>query len=180
MKKSIIAVLLTFLILLLCSFSYQNSIVTQNGSQLGKKLIKDDAVAYSITFVAYDRNSKLTIDGVKMIIIDKNENVIDILTTDKNGKAEKKITTSLDKKYYMRDSFEPVKRGTVKVIAYKEGYCEEVLVEVPVSAAGAYQPFSMHPVVSGQRNEPEVYIANNHHLEIGSLVDKYRQYLNGK
>lgn len=34
--------------------------------------------------------------------------------------------------------------------------------------------------VSVKRTEPVVYLAENHHLAIGELVDKYRQYLRRK
>ncbi|SPF45380.1 conserved hypothetical protein [Candidatus Desulfosporosinus infrequens] len=35
----------------------------------------------------------------------------------------------------------------------------------------------MNAIIPGERNEPDVQLGNNHHLEILSLVDKYAQYL---
>ncbi|EGW41087.1 hypothetical protein DOT_0974 [Desulfosporosinus sp. OT] len=36
----------------------------------------------------------------------------------------------------------------------------------------------MDPIVSGERNEPDVQLGSNHHLEIISLVEKYESILN--
>jgi hypothetical protein len=63
-------------------------------------------------------------------------------------------------------------------IAFKEGYRQTVLFEVPISEATPAQPFLMEPIVAGERNEPDVQLGNNHHLEIFSLVEKYAAILN--
>lgn len=159
MKKAAASVLIWVLTLILCSFTYP--------------------VSASIRFVSYDRNSGLEIQGVILIVINRDGEVIDILTTDKNGQAEKKISAPLDRRYLTLDSYDSLRRGTVTVIAYKKGYCETVLFEVPVNPDDSSQPFSMNPVAFGQRNEPVMHLAVNHHLAIGELVDKYRQYLEG-
>jgi len=167
-KNVIIAIIVPFLTIILCSFSYQNL------------SLREAPVNNNIDFVAFDRNSGEKLQNVKLIVINNDGKIIDILATDKNGKAEKKISAPIDRRYFVPNSYESVKRGTVTVVAYKDGYCETVLFEVPVSINDTYQPFSMDPVVSGQRNEPVVQIGTNHHLEIASLVEKYRQYLNIK
>jgi hypothetical protein len=170
MKKIIKAILLLSLLLILCSFEYNEN--------LNLLIENSNTITNNLHFVVFDRNSKQTIEGVKLIVINKDGEVISILTTDKKGEVEKKVTVSLDKRYYSQDENKSVKRGTVTVLAFKKGYCDVVLFEVPVTSFTSYQPFAMSPVVSGQRNEPEVFIGNIHHLEIGSLVDKYREYLN--
>ena len=87
------------------------------------------------------------------------------------------ITVPIDNKYLGKSTSTLKPRGTVTAIAFKEGYRQTVLFEVPISEASAAQPFYMEAMVPGERNEPEVQLGNNHHLEIISLVDKYAAYL---
>ena len=162
MKEMIIAIVLPFLTLL-CSYS-------EEGSEL-----KGKSVDYRMNFVAFDKNSGQKLEGVDLVVINMEGKVVDVLKTDSNGEAEKKITAHLDKRYFVKNICEPIKRGTVTIIAYKNGYCETVIFEVPISSSGTYQPFSMYPIISGQRNEPIVQLGDTHHLEIISLVEKYRR-----
>lgn len=106
-----------------------------------------------------------------------NGDVIDVETSDKNGWAQKKLTVQIDKRYYWIDPNQVEPRGTVTVIAFKEGYREQVLFEVPVSPSGSFQEIYLTPVIPGQRNESDVQLGSSHHLEIISLVDKYSKYL---
>lgn len=84
----------------------------------------------------YDANLSLTVSdedsrplaGAKIVIINKNGDVIGILTSDKNGHAEKKLTVPVDRKYYFAAC-----RGTVTAIAYKKDYSDTILFEIPVS-----------------------------------------------
>jgi len=161
MKKMIISIVLPFLTLL-CSYS-------EEGSEL-----KGKSVDYRMNFVAFDKNSGEKLESVEMVVINMDGKVVDVLKTDRNGEAEKKITAHIDKRYFVKNISEPIKRGTVTVIAYKKGYCETVIFEVPISISGAYQPFTMFPIIPGQRNEPIVQLGDTHHLEIISLVEKYR------
>jgi len=156
------------LLTLLCSFSDKGL------------TFKEKPVEYSIAFVAFDKNSGEKLESVELVVINMDGKVIDTLKTDNKGRVEKKIATPLDKRYFVSNSYEPIKRGTVTVIAYKKGYCETVLFEVPISINSAYQPLSMYPVIPGERNEPIEQIGDNHHLEIISLVEKYKQYINTK
>mgnify|MGYP006877967303 FL=1 len=73
----------------------------------------------------------------------------------------------------------PMARGTVTVIAYKEGYRDLVMPETPVSEGSAAQPLHLVPVVPDERNEPIVQLGNNHRLEIISMVDKYKPEAQG-
>jgi len=102
-------------------------------------------------------NSKLQpIAGVKILIINGDGEVIDAISCDENGKAQKKLIVPIDKRYYWVDPNDLGTRGTVTVIAFKEGYRETVLFEVPVSAGSAGQPFYMNPIIPVERNEPDV------------------------
>lgn len=76
----------------------------------------------------------------------------------------------------MVDPNEIEPRGTVTAIAFKEGYREQVLLEVPVNPAGSLQELYLNPIVAGERNEPDVQPGSSHHLEILSLVEKYSKY----
>jgi len=38
----------------------------------------------------------------------------------------------------------------------------------------------MNPIIEGQRNEPNVFLGNSHHLEIISLVNKYGKTIGEK
>lgn len=184
MKKVMSVIILFLFSLVLCSFLYQDLtckgkflVGCENSDNLTEN---DNTITNDLSFVVNDRNSKQPIEGVRLVVINIDGDIIDILTTDSKGQVKRKISTNLDKRFYIPDSFEPMERGTVTVIAYKKGYCEVVLLDVPVYPFTSYQPFSMSQVISGQRNEPETYLGNIHHLDIGTLVDKYRKYLNLK
>ena len=114
------------------------------------------------------------ISGVAILVIGTEGEVIEKLITNGQGEAKKSITIPIDKQFLIGD-MNP--RGTVTVIAFKEGYRETVLFEVSISNAGTAQPVNMYPIVPGGRNEPNVELGNNHHLEILSLVDKYTKYI---
>lgn len=123
-------------------------------------------------------NPSSPLPGVAMLLIGTDGKVIDRLVTNKQGEAEKDITVPIDHKYLDEHPGAPKPRGTVTAIAFKEGYRQTVLFEVPISGASAAQPFSMKPIVAGERNEPDVQLGNNHHLEIISLVEKYAAIIN--
>lgn len=182
MKKVVYIIMTSLLMFTLISCSYENKKqIKQNDISNNKAAVNEisgkNTVTADVIFRAMDSNSK-PLPGVKMLIINGNGEVIDTETSDNNGEAEKKLTVSIDKRYECTGQNKMEPRGTVTVIAFKEGYCKTVLFEVPVSPASAAQPFYMTPEVAGQRNEPVVQLGNNHHLEILSLVDKYSQYLN--
>lgn len=137
--------------------SHQNKFITSN-----------------VIFRAYC-NTEQMLDGVRIVVIDSNGQVIDVLITDENGEVQKKLTVPIDEKYtyYYGGALET--RGTVTAIAYKDGYRSVVIFEVPVEEY-AVQPFRMLPKLTGERNEPIGILGNVHHLEINALVDKYSNY----
>jgi hypothetical protein len=112
--------------------------------------------------------------GVSILIIGTDGKVIDKLVTNEQGEAQKSITVPVDYKYPEKPVSEvaTLPRGTVTVIAFKEGYRQTVLFEVPIDSSA--QPFLMEPIVAGESNDPDVQLGNNRHLEIISLVEKYK------
>jgi hypothetical protein len=134
---------------------------------------KADKVSIEVLFRAFSGDKLL--EGVQIMIIDRNGDVADVFETDNKGEAEKELSVEVDKKYGTNpDGIGP--RGTVTVIARKAGYRDAVQFEVPVSDGSAAQPIAMEPIVEGERNEPTVELGNNHHLEVLSLVDRYSTY----
>jgi hypothetical protein len=131
-------------------------------------------VAANIHFNVVNPDSKQEIEGVRLIVVSSDGVAIDTVVTDKSGQAKTTISVALDKKYFNKSNYYPIEKGTVTVIAYKEGYRETVLFEVPVSPNENYQLIPMYSIVPGQRNEPFVQLADIHHLTILELVEKYR------
>lgn len=115
------------------------------------------------------------ISGVTILVVGTEGEVIEKLVTNGQGEVQKSITIPIDKQFLVEDTILPP-RGTVTVIAFKEGYRETVLFETGISDGNSTQPVSMYPIVPGERNEPNVELGNNHHLEILSLVDKYAKF----
>ncbi|SPF35758.1 conserved hypothetical protein [Candidatus Desulfosporosinus infrequens] len=116
--------------------------------------------------------------GVTILVIGEDGKVISKLITNDQGEVQKDITAPVDPKYPETSSYyTSMPRGTVTVIAFKDGYRPVVLYEVPVSKASAAQSFVMMPNVDGDRNEPDVQVGNNHHMEVLGLVDKYQAIL---
>lgn len=161
---------------MLAGCTKENKVLNANQSTSSDNIKASNTVTANVSFSVMDSKSK-PIQGVKILIINGDGEVIDSITSDENGKAVKKLTVPIDKRYIWADPNDLGTRGTVTVIAFKEGYRETVLFEVPVSAGSAGQPFYLNPIIPGKRNEPDVQLGNNHHLEILSLVDKYAQYL---
>jgi len=175
-KNSFPAVLILSLIIMLAGCTKENNAINASQSSWVSNIKASDTVTAKVSFTVMD--SKLQpIQGVKILIINGDGEVIDSITSDDKGKAEKKLTVPIDKRYFWADPNDIGTRGTVTVIAFKEGYRETVLFEVPVSEGDTIQPFYIKPIIPGERNEPDVQLGNNHHLEILSLVDKYAQYL---
>lgn len=175
-KNSIPAILIFGLIMLIAGCTKENKVLNDKQTTSVSNIKASNTATANVSFTAMD--SKLQpIQGVKILIINGDGEVIDSITSDENGKAEKKLSVPIDKKYFWADPNDLGTRGTVTVIAFKEGYRETVLFEAPVSPASAGQPLYMNAIIPGERNEPDVQLGNNHHLEILSLVDKYAQYL---
>ncbi len=139
---------------------------------------KIDKVSIKVLFRAFRGNQLLK--DAQIMVIGRNGEVVGVFKTDNKGEVEKELSVEVDKKYgpNLEDSLGP--RGTVTVIARKEGYRDTVQFEVPVSKGSAAQPIAMEPIVEGERNEPMVELGNNHHLEILSLVDRYAKYFKTK
>lgn len=171
MKTKIILLFVLLIILFSTGCSYKENPKPEQQSKIDKVSIK-------VLFRAYSGNQLLK--DVQIMVIDRNGDVVDIFKTDNKGEAEKELSVDVDKKYgaNLEDSIGP--RGTVTVIARKDGYRDAVQFEVPVSKGSAAQPIAMEPITQGERNEPTVHLGNNHHLEVLSLVDRYSKYFQTK
>lgn len=140
-----------------------------------------ETVTANIDFRVSANNSIISkpaspLSGVSILLIGTDGKIIDKLVTNEQGEVQKDITVPIDHKYFDESPGALPPRGTVTAIAFKEGYRQKVLYEVPID--GTAQPFLMEPIVDGERNEPNVQLGNNHHLEIISLVKKYESTLN--
>jgi hypothetical protein len=117
----------------------------------------------------YDANLNLTVSdedskplaGAKIVITNENGDVIGILTSDKKGHAEKKLTVPVDKRYFWGCPGLGF-RGTVTAIAFKKGYCNTVLFEVPVSENSEGQPLHMEEENAASSNKPITELADNY------------------
>ncbi len=132
-------------------------------------------ITAKVEFRAYTNNQQ-KLENVSIVIIGSEGQVLDVLVTNRKGVAKRTLTVPIDKKYKMLEDYHLQLRGTVTAIAFKDGYRETVLFEVPVKNA-SIQPFYMAPFIPGERNEPIAVLGNNHHLEILSLVQEYSQYI---
>lgn len=175
-KNSFPEVLILSLIIMLAGCSKENKALDANQPTSSNNIKASNTVTANVSFTVMGPKLK-PIQGVKIPIINRDGEVIGSITSDEKGKAEKKLTVLIDKRYFWADPNDLGARGTVTVIAFKDGYRQTVLFEVPVSEGDTIQPFYMKPIIPGERNEPDVQLGNNHHLEILSLVDKYAQYL---
>lgn len=187
MKKLILSIMCLFIVATVCSCSNKSVVVNNKHEEKNTSLSNKSAsvsskdegsintVTNDVSFNIKDSKSN-PLSDVKVVIINMNGDVIDVVTSDKNGHAIKKLTVPIDKRYYWIDPNEIGPRGTVTAIAFKEGYREQVLLEVPVSPAGSLQELYLNPIVAGERNEPDVQPGSSHHLEIISLVEKYSKY----
>jgi hypothetical protein len=171
--------LIVFLIIMLCLLQYQSLVFGKSKyddmKTINCKTKTEKQVSSTIHFKVVNPDSKQEVEGARLKIINSDGMAIDTIITDKGGQAKTTITVSLDKKYFNQHNTYPIEKGTVAVIVYKEGYRETVLFEVPVTPNENYQVIPMYLVVSGQRNEPFVQLADIHHLTILDLVEKYRQ-----
>ena len=137
---------------------------------------QNNKIEVELKISTYNQKGKV-IEGVELILIGYDGEVIDTLKTDSKGEVIKKIAVSLDNRYSntVKDELGP--RGTITIIAFKDGYRETVLFEAGASLGASFQQILMNPIVEGERNEPEVYLGNSHHLEILSLVNKYGELI---
>jgi len=136
---------------------------------------KEEKVSANVIFRALTKEGK-HISNVNILVIGSDGKLIENLVTNERGEAEKELTVQVDPKYVRNNAQGIEPRGTVTAIAFKDGYRETVILEVPVSNGSAAQPFYMEHVLPGERDEPIVQLGNNHRLEIISLVEKYVDY----
>ena len=169
MKKLILSIIFLFIAVTVCFCSNKSAVVNSKNEENITTITND------VSFNVMDSQSK-PLSDVNIVIINMNGDVIDVETSDKSGLVIKKLTVPIDKRYYWADPDKIEPRGTVTAIAFKEGYREQVLLEVPVSPAGSSQEIYLNPIIPGERNEPDVQPGSSHHLEIISLVDKYSKY----
>lgn len=143
-----------------------------------KSLVIDskDKIEVEVRILVKNTNDSV-IEGVELILIGYDGNIIDSFKTDSKGEVIEKISVELDNRYSkaVDDGLAP--RGTITILAFKEGYRETVLFEAGVSEGSYFQSILMNPIVDGERNEPDVYLGNSHHLEIISFVNKYAKLI---
>lgn len=183
MKKVALNIMCSFMIITLCSCSNNSAAVSSKSiknvvATAGKDTTANN-VTYAVSFMVLDPKSA-PLSDVMIALINMNGDVIDVETTNKDGQANKTLTVPIDKRYYITDGDSLGPRGTVTAIAYKKGYREQVLLEVPVSAADSLQEIILNPEAAGERNEPDVQAGSSHHLEILSLTEKYSKYFRSK
>lgn len=134
-----------------------------------------ETITVNTTFRSLSKEN-LPVPGVTIMVIRYDGKVITKLVTNNNGEVKENITVPIDKRYPGNSSLG--KRGTVTVIAFKKGYKDTVLFEVPICNYDSTQWFYINPLDPGYtRNEPDVQLASNHHLEILSLVEKYAPFV---
>lgn len=172
MRRFLLMILFMIIIVNIVSCNIQKSNQIKIPDNIDKQLITSN-----ITFNIWDEINK-PIKGAKIIVIDGNGSVLSSAISNEAGQIEQKITVPLDERFYWEDPDKMEPRGTVMVIAYKQGYKELVVFEIPVSSYTPTQNIYMNRIAEGERNEPDIKIANIHHLEIISLVRKYQNYFN--
>lgn len=140
-----------------------------------------DTVTVKMRFITKDYEDIEPIGNVRMVMIRDDGEVIDVAVSNEKGVAEKEITVPLDKKYLTLGfgSAEDI-RGTITVIAYREGYRETILYNAGVSIGSSFQSIYMKPEIPGGRNEPDEQVGYSHHLETGILAEKYSKYAGKK
>lgn len=158
------------LVLLFFTISIMGCSTNPNNATHSSIPSPSETVTANVIFRAFSAVDQQPLPDVNIVVIDQDGNVVDKLATNDAGEVNQAITVPVDPKYQM----DQMKRGTVTVIASKEGYRDAVILETPVSEGSAAQPFQMEPVVPEERNEPTVQLGKNHRLEIISMVDKYK------
>ncbi|MGI6777714.1 MAG: hypothetical protein ACOX7R_06715 [Acetivibrionales bacterium] len=133
-------------------------------------------ITAKMSFLTQDYNEK-PISRVKLVVVGSDGQVIDILTTDEYGLAETELTVAVDRKYFspLAESSGGL-RGTVTVIAYKEGYCTTIIFEVGVSLRNPFQPVYMKNRIPGAINEPFQQLGNNYCHDINNITTKYFKF----
>lgn len=138
---------------------------------------EEETIGSQITFRAFRQHGDVenALSGVKIVVIDQSGEVLRVLETPENGEVQGEFTVTTDKKYAGTKNSEFELRGTVTVIAFKEGFREVVLFEVPINSY-SIQSIYMEPESSTERNEPRSELGNNHRLDILELVETYSSY----
>jgi hypothetical protein len=140
-----------------------------------------DTVTIKMRFETNDYKNSKPIENVRVVIIRGDGEVAAVTVSNEKGLTEKVITVPLDKKYLTTGfgSTEDI-RGTVTLIAYREGYRETILYNAGVSIGSSFQTIYMRPIIPGGRNEPEEQVGYSHHLETCLLAEKYSKYAGKK
>ncbi len=180
-KSKIIGIILVLILISGCSSASSEDIKDKTNSEVKTEnlsTIKVEGSKVEKEILFRTTNSKdQGIEGVTLMILGYDGNVIDTIITDKRGEIRKVIKVDRDKRYPNTENEGYSSRGTVTVIAFKDGYKETVLFEAAISDGTIVQNIIMEPLINGQRNEPMVSLGYNHHLEIVSLVDKYAKII---
>lgn len=111
------------------------------------------------------------LEGVSIVLIGRNGEVLDVLTSNGQGIAEKQLELPLDPRFvFSKDHGLETLPDNLIAIAYKQGYRETVLFH-------AYSDvFYMYRIRPEYRNEPQEQLGNIHHLQVCALVEKYSRY----
>lgn len=180
-KSKVIGIIFVLILISGCSSTPNQDIKDKTNSEIKTEnsstlKIEQSKVEKEILFMTTNVENQV-IEGVTLMILGYDGNVIDTIMTDKRGEIKKVIKVDQDKRYPNAENKGYSSRGTVTVIAFKDGYKESVLFEVAVSDGTTVQNIIMDPLINGERNEPKVLLGYNHHLEVLSLVDKYAKII---
>jgi hypothetical protein len=139
---------------------------TQNNDIIPDTNVEKTLVTGNVYFRAFTEIDE-GVEDVSILLIDSAGEVMDVLTTDEKGEVVQSITVPLDEKYAQTED-----RGTVTVIAYKEGYRAVVIYELAIRDE-QMQLFYMTPEVQGEYNEAIGILSNIDQDDIEALVEKY-------
>jgi hypothetical protein len=180
-KSKIVGIIIALTLISGCFSTFKQDIKDTTNSEVkiensSTLKIEESKIEKEILFKTTDIENQ-AIEGVTLIVLGYDGNIIDTIITDKNGEIKKVIKVDRDKRYPNTGDEGYSSRGTVTVIAFKDGYKESILFEAAISDGTTVQNIIMEPLIDGQRNEPVVSLGYNHHLEVLSLVDKYAKII---
>ena len=111
------------------------------------------------------------IGDTTLAIIDHYGKIITSAKTNENGEVKVKITTPQDPRFNIIKG--QVQRGSINVAAFKKGYRETVIFEIPIMPdLETTEILPLLLMIPNQRNEPLGVINREfHRLDIIALVD---------
>ncbi|KNY25854.1 hypothetical protein [Pseudobacteroides cellulosolvens] len=175
LKRPMIVLILMIVLIAVLTTVFNGGISQFLGTFVHKNIPK--SITVKMGFMTKNYQNDNPIGNVRIVMIKDDGEVIGVAVSNEKGIVHKEITVPLDKRY-LNLEFESTEdiRGTITLIAYKEGYRETILYNAGVSIGSSFQPIYMKTIVPGWRNEPEEQIGNNHHIETCILAEKYSKY----